>query len=183
MPTSANRQLADIYHFLAQAMRYPERDWFEEKFLTLYANLLQGLGWETEAWPNGGLVTEAYLQELQIEYTRLFITGAPQVIAPPYASAILDGVMQGPLTSQTRRYYWQHGYALASAEFADHLVVELDFLATLAGQGVSCEPFLAELFRPWFGVFKEKVWGGTSNPYYQTTVRLIDFFTCPEGDE
>ena len=181
MPTSNNRQLADIYHFLAQAMRYPERDWFDDTFLALYASLLQGLDWETDALPSTGLVTDSYLEGLQVEHTRLFITGAPQVIAPPYASVTLDGVMQGQATSQTRGFYWQHDYVLASSEPPDHLVVELDFLATLAGQGRSCEPFLAELFRPWFGLFKDKVWAGTSEPYYQTTVRLIDFFTCPEG--
>ncbi|MDX9841562.1 MAG: molecular chaperone TorD family protein, partial [Desulfobulbus sp.] len=125
------------------------------------------------------------LDELRIEYTRLFINAVPHVTVPPYASVYLDGsgILQGPTTERTRDFYRAHGYDLTSeSEPADHLALELDFLAALTGEGqvVAEEVFLRTLFRPWFTRFKERCMQEVRHPFYTVSIQLIDFFTKEE---
>ena len=104
---------------------------------------------------------------------------------PPYASVYLDGngALFGRTTERTRDFYRQHGYDLASeAEPADHLSLELDFLAALTAEGKheAEELFLRTLFRPWFEQFQEKCMKEARHPFFQVSIRLIDFFTKEE---
>ena len=109
----------------------------------------------------------------------------PHVTVPPYASVYLDGsgTLQGPTTERTRDFYRAHGYDLASeTEPADHLALELDFLAALTGEGQveAEEVFLRTLFRPWFTRFKERCMQEVRHPFYTVSIQLIDFFTKEE---
>ena len=49
------------------------------------------------------------IEELQIEYTRLFINGVPHVVAPPYGSVYLDKSLQGLHVAKTLTYYREKG--------------------------------------------------------------------------
>lgn len=170
-------QLFEIYRFLAQAMRYPDKSWFDGVFMALYITVLRELEW-VEAAQFVPDVSPQDLEELQVEHTRLFITGVPAVIAPPYASIYMDDIMLGPTAERTRQFYLEHGFALNDNDFPDSLVAELEFVAVLEqNEEGGAEPFLAELFRPWFALFKAQLLQGTTHPYYLTTVKLIDFFT------
>lgn len=182
MTMSPSVQLYDIYRFLAQALRYPEAGWFNDDFLSLYASLLHDLEWpEKEQFV--AVLSAQQLEDLQVEYTRLFITGMPQVIASPYASSYIDGTLNGPMAVRTRQFYLDHGFDLASNDFPDHIVNELDFAALLEQKKVgSSQKFLTELFLPWFDLFKIEVLRGTTEDYYKTTIQLIDFFTCLDDD-
>ncbi len=185
MSTSPSVQLSEIYKFLAQAIRYPEKDWYNADFLSVYSTLLEGLGWpEKDQLPTD--VSEQFLEDVQVEYTRLFINAVPHVVAPPYGSIFIDGGLNGVTADRTREYYREHGFDITSNEFPDHIVTELDFMALLEeGQAGSSEEFLARLFRPWFDKFKKQVLAGSDDLYITTTIKLIDFFTCveEEGDD
>ena len=182
MTTSQSVQLYEVYRFLAQALRYPEAEWFNDEFLSLYTSLLHDLD-----WPEKEEFVSAYsaqqLEDLQVEYTRLFITGSPHVVASPYASSYIDGTLNGSMADRTRQFYRDHGFDLAGNDFPDHIVSELDFAALLEQeQAGSCQKFLIELFYPWFDLFKLAVLQGTTENYYKTTIQLIVFFTCPDDD-
>ncbi|MGI6655467.1 MAG: TorD/DmsD family molecular chaperone [Desulfobulbus sp.] len=179
--------LSSLYTLLAQTMRYPQPEFCNETLFDALETLLDTLGWQTEQaelrrWRrNAG----DPLDELRTEYTRLFINNPARTAIPPYASVHIDGdhSLYGPTTERTRDFYRAHGYDLADdAEPADHLWIELDFLAALTQSELFAEEeqFLRELFRPWFACFREKSNAQIRHPFYNVSIQLIDFFTKEE---
>lgn len=70
---------------------------------------------------------------LQAEYVRLFINALPEITCPPYGSVYLEGVLMGESTVRLRDLYARYGWQ--TDELADHIAVELEFLALLAALG------------------------------------------------
>ena len=186
-PTSEEATLSAIYSLLALTMRYPDGASTNDQLFDTLEALLTSLDRSDEltAFRDWRRRSSDPLDELRIEYTRLFINAVPHVTVPPYASVYLDGsgTLQGPTTERTRDFYRAHGYDLASeTEPADHLALELDFLAALTGEGQveAEEVFLRTLFRPWFTRFKERCMQEVRHPFYTVSIQLIDFFTKEE---
>lgn len=180
-------QAADIYTLLAQLMRYPEK----ADTLALLLDALQQLA-VALAWHEDARMLQEWRAhcpdicgELRLEYTRLFITAARRATVPPYASVHLDteGLLQGRSTERIHDFYRACGYDLVALhEPADHICLQLDFLAALARENRDDEEdaFLSTLFRPWFVPFMEKCLQQTAHPVYRTVLTLIDFFTKEE---
>ncbi len=97
-----------------------------------------------EVWPDGAVLDsrsdggghrpiagtiDTDLQALQNAYVRLFINALPEVPCPPYGSYYLEGVLMGEITIRLARMYGEYGFKLK--EMADHIAVELEFLALL----------------------------------------------------
>ena len=186
-PTSEEATLSAIYSLLALTMRYPDSACTNDQLFDTLEALLTSLDRPAEltALSDWRHRSTDQLDDLRTEYTRLFINAVPHVTVPPYASVYLDGsgILQGPTTERTRDFYREHGYDLASeSEPADHLALELDFLAALTGEGqVEAEDvFLRTLFRPWFTRFKERCMQEVRHPFYTVSIQLIDFFTKEE---
>lgn len=185
-PEEASR-LADIYTLLAQLMRYPEDATGLSLQLETALELAEALDWRDEAEE-----LRPWLQQcpdvcsaLRPEYTRLFITARRRSTVPPYASVHLDdeALLEGRSTERIHDFYRSCGYGLATAsEPADHIALQLDFLAALARDGriAEEEQFLGTFFRPWFTIFKEKCFQAAAHPVYRLTLTLIDFFTKEE---
>lgn len=72
-------------------------------------------------------------QALQAEYVRLFINALPEVTCPPYGSVYLEGALMGESTVRLRNLYARYGWQ--TDEMADHIAIELEFLALLADLG------------------------------------------------
>jgi TorA maturation chaperone TorD len=70
---------------------------------------------------------------LQAEYVRLFINALPEDPCPPYGSFYLEGALMGESTVKLRDLYASYG--CHTDEMADHIAVELEFLALLAAMG------------------------------------------------
>jgi len=181
--------LASLYRFCGLSMRYPEPVWFNRNYLTCLYSLLQNLGACQEitaiedAFSSSSF--ETALEEIQIEYTRLFINEIPHVVAPPYGSVYLDGSLQGKSTDIVLKFYRQHGYR--PLEFSippDHLAHQLEFLASLAecGDVASERAFLSSCILPWYGQFLERVLNNARHPFYVTVVQIIAFFTEEEDE-
>jgi TorA maturation chaperone TorD len=106
---------------LSRFFSYPEQ-WPETQALERFG--LQSHGrWKGGHEGNG-------LQNLQGEYVRLFINALPEVPCPPYGSFYLEGALMGESTVQVSNLYLSYGYQ--TDEMADHIAVELEFLALLA---------------------------------------------------
>jgi putative dimethyl sulfoxide reductase chaperone len=181
-----NIKHGEIYRFLAQSLKYPDVDWVNNSYWSVLTTLLTELDWleereELTTWRDS---TSDFLEDLQVEYTRLFINAVPNVLAPPYASvyAHVDGTLYGPIAEKTKDFYKEKGYTLAQDDIPDHIVYELEFLAILVEQDQDgYDTFLDTLFYPWFSKFEEKVIQATEHPFYRTIVKLIDFFTREES--
>jgi len=150
-------------------MRYPAEGVSDDLLSVVYL-FLEELNWENEKEEIRNALDDSddFLEDLQTEYTRLFINASPHVIASPYASVNTpgEGVLYGPISEKTKDFYRSRGYEVDDRELPDHIVNELEFLDSL--------------FRPWFGVFKDKVCQESQHPFYRVTVQLIDFFTKEE---
>lgn len=186
-PATEDETLQNVYTFLALTMRYPDPVFCNDTFFTTMDSLLASMGWQKElsAFRQWREETVDPVDELRTEYTRLFINSAPRKTVHPYASVYLDGdnCLQGRTTERTRDFYRQQGYDLTgTSEPADHISIELDFLAALAGEGrhEDLELFLHTLFRPWFQRFQEKLTQEARHPFFKVSIQLIDFFTKEE---
>lgn len=176
-------RLAEIYRFLAQAMRYPESSWFTDDFLSVFKEILVQLEWHDHIHDLPEKITDEILEEIQVDHTRLFINGVPHVIAPPYASVYIDGTLNSTTADKTRDYFRKKGFDITTTEFPDHLVTELDFMALLEDEeeGGSVE-FLQVYFRPWFDTFRDLVVKEAKVPFIKSAVEVIDFFTKEETE-
>ncbi|NOX25177.1 MAG: hypothetical protein GXP59_03510 [Deltaproteobacteria bacterium] len=181
-----NQKISAIYSFLALSMRYPEPEWLENDYLARLINLLENLEWldDTAGLKNFKPQDSQAFEDLQVEHTRLFITAAGGVFAPPYGSVYLDesGLLCSKATAEVEDFYRRSGFALANKdEAADHIVNELEFLALLTAHDMEDgeKEFLERYFLPWFGQFHDKVGEAANLPFYPVIVRLISFFTNP----
>jgi TorA maturation chaperone TorD len=134
-----------VYRFLSRCFSHPDRELLElfdsarvEEFLQNWRYL--GLGtsesvtraadWLTK-WPS----PETALLELQKEYTRLFITAYPRVVAPPYSSVYLGKkrTVWGESTSTVAKLYEAAGLGMGENfhDIPDHIAAELEFASYL----------------------------------------------------
>lgn len=187
VPVAEMKLVSSLYALLALTMRYPDPSFCNAQLLDTIESLLESLGWEEALGEirNWRTATPDFLDDLRTEYTRLFITASPRTTIPPYASIYIDGsgTLCGPATGRTRDFYREYGYDLAdTAELADHLSIELDFLAALTAEGqIEAEDkFLQTLFRPWFERFHQRCIQEARHPFYKVSIQLIDFFTKEE---
>ncbi len=176
-------RLAEIYRFLAQTMRYPEASWFNDDFLSVFKELLVQLQWQDHVNGLPATITDDILEEIQVDYTRLFINGVPHVIAPPYASVYIDGTLNSTTADKTREYFRKKGFDITTQEFPDHIVTELDFMALMEDeQEGSSDEFVRVYFRPWFDKFRDLVVKEAEANYIRSAVEVIDFFTNNETE-
>jgi TorA maturation chaperone TorD len=168
-------------------MQYPETSWFTGGYLQNLHRLLEALGGSAEidalqaACPNDATL----LEDLQIEYTRLFINGFPHVAAPPYGSVYLDKTLRGKYSDEVLTFYRSRGYNLREdADLPDNIIYQLEFLSFLAEDRnkEGEREFLRRFFLPWFSIFADRVKGEAHHPFYRIIVTLIDFFTKEEEE-
>jgi len=178
-----------IYSFLAQGMRYPNDQRLHGEYFSQLISILEDLGGEIEAetvrqltYPSN---SDNLIEQLQIEYTRLFITHYPHTVAPPYGSIYMDYTLQSKFTEETASFYKTKNFLLVDNTIPpDHLVTELEFLALLSSKQDSDgeNRFLEDLFRPWFKRFQQQITSVSCHPYYRIMIQLIDFFTLKDED-
>ncbi len=189
MNKNSGVNLQDIYSFLALSMKYPEPSWFDHGYTSNLITILKeaGLTAEAESLSMISVPDDKVLEDLQVEYTRLFINAVPQVPAPPFGSIYLESgrSLYGKTTEKVRDFYREHGFDISDpSAVPDELTLELEFLGLLAGQGRYEEEgrFLSDFFRPWFVRFRDIVVAEARHPFYVVLVKLIDFFTLQEED-
>ncbi len=188
LDTEPSNDIARVYRFLAQCMQYPDQEWMNDEFFKVLYNFLGTL----DAVEDGIAIKKAIdnaddaIEDLQVEYTRLFINGVPHVVAPPYGSVYMDQSLQGTFAGDTLAFYHTKGFEMdKSADLPDHLIHELEFLSLLAEENDFSgeEEFLKKLFRPWYKKFHPRVTKGAHHPFYRVVVQLIDFFTKEEDKD
>jgi putative dimethyl sulfoxide reductase chaperone len=178
--------LAGLYRFCSQSMRFPACQWLTHQYLDIFYQILDGVGGvEGKKALQTVFASGIAIEELEIEYTRLFINGAPYTAAPPYASVYLDRSLHGASTEKVLSYYIEKGFRMCSgADLPDHLFHQLEFLALLMERGDQQGErfFLTYFFLPWFSKFLCRILEEAEHPFYRTVVLLIDYFTKEEDE-
>ena len=188
---------ADLFRLAAVCHYEPEAAFGEEGVFramvaaaaTLDDNLAQCAGRLRDAFAAAGL------QELQIDYSRLFL-GPPSPLAKPYASVWLAPAAGEDATAAILQLYGDAGLEVDDEfrELPDHVAAELELLYLLArrsgiaasgGDGAArdeAEALRSRLVREhlgrWIGPFAEAVSSGARTDFYRElgrfTSRLLE---------
>lgn len=189
MKTNKDITLQNIYKFLSLSMKYPESSWCNEGYISNCLAIMHEAGFRENAKELEKCLKESdnFLEDIQVEYTRLFINAVPLTIAPPFGSVYLDRDrnLHGPSTEKVQIFYRKQNFELVNpSAIPDEISIELDFLALLIANNkfVEEDEFLSKYFRPWFTQFQDLVIKESHHPFYKGLIRLIDFFTSKEED-
>jgi len=168
-------------------MQYPDPSWLTEQYLSSLYSLLDALEGFSEKEQLASSLDGSinYLEDLQVEYTRLFINGMPHVVAPPYASVYLEKSLQGKYAENVLIYYRSLGYTLSEhSDLPDNIIHQLEFLSFLAEDKdqQSEEEFLSKYFLPWYKIFSNLIKKESQHPFYHVIISIIDFFTKEEKE-
>jgi len=194
-----------IYHILSLCYTYPdekvlgwimEGEWIERLKKSL--ELLTEENLKESVVLFEGLLSsrkEESALEMVREYTRLFITAFPHVVAPLYGAIYLekDGLAYGKSTSEVLRFYHKVGFTLKENlnDLPDHIAHELEFMGILAGaerrasgnEKIKLEEiqmnFLSRFLLPWVPTFCGKVADHSRFPFYRylgnLTMEFLNF--------
>jgi TorA maturation chaperone TorD len=159
---------------LSRLFAYPEQ-WPDGEDLKRLGTRPPGKG-ETEEGRDG-------LRILQSEYVSLFINALPEVPCPPYGSFYLEGVLMGASTVQVRDLYLSYGFQ--TDEMADHIAVELEFLALLAALPKSDAvqkdyDFLWRHLRSWTHPFLDRLEENDETGFYRAVSRYAREVLSPD---
>lgn len=134
--------------------------------------------------PLAGLAGTADPEQLAIAYSSLFLQ-----MVPPYASLFLsdDGMLNADPAEEAQRAYTRAGFDVQSAwraGAADHIGVELHFLATLLERDLSqALTFLSHHLLTWAPVCCLAVERAQVHPLYTALGRLTCDVLLALGDE
>lgn len=179
---------ADIFKLLAACFYKPEKEVLIDNDLTgTLASLVKDIS--DKAYRGAMQMKEALkkysIEELQVEYTRLFI-GPFGVAVPPYGSYYLEktGEVMGETTRDVLTLYRKEGLVIDKefTELPDHIAVELEFVyylvTTLNNPGVHDTgkkydilhalyiQFYSKYFFPFIGAFSNRLLQETDNDFY-----------------
>ena len=157
---------------VAEAFLYPEDPSFLG-IISYLVHLARSLGLNL----NGDLQVND-LEELKVEYTRLFITSPYRTPAPPYASVYLSSErrLKGEGYDQALAFYREAGFEpVEEGELADHLAYELSFMALLLEEGKLdlLGRFLSEHFLRWYPRFLVALKQADPRPFYRALGDLV----------
>jgi len=152
--------ISDIYRYLALSFRYPRTEWFDDTFLEVFFEISTKAGFTLEVEECEKVFTDPdWLETLQVEYTRLFVTSATGVVAAPFASIYIDGngLLYDKFTEKIADYYREKGFELKDARYPpDYLIYQLEFMAVLVQDDPpGLEEFINLYFRQWFEIFSK----------------------------
>lgn len=199
---------ATVYRILTRLYAYPEgeilswiRDvaWIDVLREALALNRIgrTGLGLPSAERLIRHTPADQLALQLTREYTRLFISGVPRTVAPPYGSVYMEenGLLFGQTTAEVSRYYQSNGLELLSddGDLPDHIVHECEFMALLVDReargdmtkrsaAAAQAGFFHGFMLPWIPSFTERVIKGTSSPLYRMLARVTARFLAAEQE-
>lgn len=180
MKCSTEISLPEKYAFLSYSIKFPSKDIMNPDYISFLKELLHGCGQSAcqKELAEKIELSENFLEDIQIEYTALFINNFPQLPAPPYESFYLspNRLLNDKITDDVLSFYNRCGFSFEDIEeLPDHISVELEFLGLLAEDRLTEEynEFLNSHFIKWFPEFKERVLENSTHPFYKAIVELI----------
>lgn len=193
---------ADFCRLLAACYYEPGPEFAEERVFDAMcsAAALVDAGLAAEARRLGDAFSAARLEDLLVDYTRLFL-GPVAAPARPYGSVWLEadkGIMQDS-TLGVLALYAEGGFELAEEfrELPDHIAAELEFLyllffrsaqaylssddATLAAAADLRKRFLAAHLAAWVGSFSAAAAANAQTDFYRVLATLTARFVAEAG--
>lgn len=192
----------ELCRFLAGCYYEPGPEFAEERLFESMAQAAQRISPELgeHAQQLGAAFAAADLQDLLVDYTRLFL-GAPQAMAKPYASVWLtdEPELMQDSAIELQKLYAQGGFEIDEAfhDLPDHVAVELEFLYLLnfqlnqaraagnddAAQAVAVlrTSFLVGHLGRWLGGFILTMHDNAQSDFYRELAEFTELFVRMEG--
>ena len=131
-----------------------------------------------EEWVDSFNSAEKLLEELQVEYTSLFITNFPSVPAPMFKSYYFENEILGESTERIMDIYEEYNFKVSDLmkEPADHLAILLEFIYRIIQIDNTYYfqiKFIKDEILSWMTPFKESVDSASTNVFYPTTIETI----------
>ncbi len=141
------------------------------------------------------------LEEMAVEYTALFLGPGGHISPHESVHAETSGVLWGQSTGEVKRYIESAGFAYDPEchGLPDHISVELEFMAALAGEEAQAfrdadysaasnclkyqKEFLADHLGKWAPAFCRQVTERAEHPFYRGIARLTAEFLKAERHE
>ncbi|MGR6835330.1 TorD/DmsD family molecular chaperone [Syntrophomonas erecta] len=172
-----------------EVFRYPER----EIFLYYREDILSLIKWAGKYGQSGLEELEDLLRSkdpdcgpLKIDFTGLFINGFPAARAHPFAGWYLgDGEIFGSTDEKTRRFYSRYGITMEESQAelpADHIMVELEFLAAMAEDYIhtgfnqylqALQEMMNQHLSTWIFTFLQTMHDEAHTDYYRKMAQVI----------
>lgn len=179
--TMTHQDQIALYRLLARALAYPDKH-FVGRLQDAVSQIRLDL-WSDQRLPLGLLMQElgklahVPLDQVQGEYTRLFVNAYPHVPCPPYESAYVEGELLGQAAEEVGALYRQWGLVM-DGEAVDHAGAELEFVAFLLALDTSellatADNFLARHVLPWLPRFAADVERESRLGFYRAVGRLL----------
>lgn len=199
-----------IYGHLAGSFSYPDADlisFFLSEEIEEYIKCYRHLGIDPDesmgkitSWLHECSDQKTALKELEVEYTRLFITAYPRIPAPPYASIYLedDRLVWGNTTVKALEIYREAGLRVSDdfRDVPDHIAAELEFVSYLLSSEIKAKEkgdnervskmlsiqdrFLADHLLKWSVSFFDIVIEATGSTFYRESSTLARKFIKAE---
>jgi DMSO reductase family type II enzyme chaperone len=137
------------------------------------------------------------IEDLAVEYARLFL--GPGKHIPPYEGVYVENSLATATADEIARFIESHGFAYRPEyhDLPDHVSVELEFMAALAGEeaaawergepaaasarsGIQAQFIAAHLLR-WLPAFCADVVENAKLPFYREFANLLKGFIASEG--
>ena len=168
-----------VFKFLSLAFAYPN-----EAFLSELKSTADKIKGNTSVFHELIASIEKEEQEqLQGEYTRLFINGYPHTPCPPYESVYLEKRMLGQASLEVQAFYKEWNMSVESG-LTDHIATEFEFLSFLASAlslktiamaaTESSERFLKEHLCRWVPQFATDLKSAASLEAYKLLGTLVE---------
>ncbi|MEX2162110.1 MAG: molecular chaperone TorD family protein [Anaerolineales bacterium] len=140
------------------------------------------------------------VSDMRVEYTRLFV-GPGMMPCPPYESVFDQnrpeadrGTVQGPCAKSMEDNLSAEGLVidLGRVELADHVAIELEWMAYLLAQAVKTSPdsnmgqvsradaFLNDHLATWLPEFGQKVVDNAKHPFFASLGEVLKAFIASE---
>jgi nitrate reductase assembly molybdenum cofactor insertion protein NarJ len=134
-------EISQTFKLFSLIFSYPDEEKIEQSI-----KLARDLGFaEIEE-----VLKKTDLEDLETEYTKLFISSFPSIPCPPYRSYFVEGTIYGKASVEVKELYEDSGLEyIYESEPPDHISVELEFL--------SIENRYDNGFLDWFCKFAECV--------------------------
>lgn len=117
-------------------------------------------------------------EELEGEYTALFITGYPKTPCPPYFSAYQTGMIVSEYSEKLYDLYEEYGIELSNEQFPDFLPTMMEFMTLLLTNELKkeAENFYNE-YLSWTNEFSKNIKRNAKEDYFIEIAEQLNVFT------
>ena len=177
-----NENRKTIYKLFAKLFYYPDKELVDLLFERIISDFISTLRLKSVDNFNKWLETydtkENLLEDLQVEYTQLFITNFPAVPAPICKSVYEERELIGKSTEEIIDFYNAHNFAVSDemTEPADHIAIELEFIYRLIEDNAPIEDqinFIKNYILTWIDKFAKNINDNSSLMFYSFLIEII----------